>query len=247
MHSKRSSAAAPSRSMFRRIFRSRNWNCSFYFPSLSKRCHLRSAKTRTSTSATRTSPPKSKTTGESPGWGAAGAGTCKLGACGIGIEACRGGATAAGKLGGAGAEGMVGVTITGVGSWTACANAGDGGGGADACGGACIDGVRMILVYSPGPLGAGGALRSGTVTGPDTMFSLGATGASGNSAEGNACGVAPLDTGKSLGELSLGCALKSLVNSPAEGAAGGWMPGGEGGRAVSGAFEVSRFGACQGS
>jgi len=107
----------------------------------------------------------------------------------------------------------------------------------------------MIRVYSPGPFGTGGALRSGKPTGPEAMFSLAAAGSGGNAGGrnvgGRVCCAAP-DPEKSLVELSGGWARKSLVNSPAEGAEGAGAGGGDGDRPISGVWEISRPPVCPG-
>jgi hypothetical protein len=106
----------------------------------------------------------------------------------------------AGNVGGAGADG---IETLGRGSCTAWAVAGEG----DTDGwGAVVDktGACITLVYSPGPLGSGGALRSGRPTGPEAMWSFGAAGSGGNPAEGKVGLGAPLDTEKSLGASPLG-------------------------------------------
>ena len=82
----------------------------------------------------------------------------------------------------------------------------------------------MILVYSPGPFGAGGALRSGKGTGPEGMLNLGGAGSAGNSGGGNVCLGGRSLTGASFGWAQgegefggIAGGRKSLVNSPAEG------------------------------
>lgn len=85
----------------------------------------------------------------------------------------------------------------------------------------------MILVYSPGPFGTGGALDPGTGTGPEGMLNLGGAGSAGNSGGGNVGLGGRSLSGVSFcwahGEGELGAIAggrKSLVNSPLEGVDG---------------------------